>query len=38
MEYQETLHKASALREALTDGELPETSGVSPYAVDIPQR
>jgi para-aminobenzoate synthetase component 1 len=38
MEYQETLHKARALSEALTGVGLPETSGASPYAVDIPQR
>ena len=38
MEYQETLHKARALSDALAGGRLPEMSGVSPYAVDLPQR
>lgn len=38
MEFQETLHKARALSEALAAGELLPKSAVSPYAVDIPQR
>ncbi len=38
MEYQETLHKARALSDALAGGRLHEMSGVSPYAVDLPQR
>jgi para-aminobenzoate synthetase component 1 len=38
MEYQETLHKARALTETLADTALSATNGVSPHAVDIPQR
>jgi len=38
MEYQETLHKARALSDALTGVGLPETSEVSRNAVDLPQR
>ncbi|MEE8347080.1 MAG: aminodeoxychorismate synthase component I [Dehalococcoidia bacterium] len=38
MEYQETLHKARALSEALTDSGPPWPNGVSAHAVDIRQR
>ena len=38
LEYQETLHKARALRDALSGGEPLNTGERSTYAVDIPQR
>jgi para-aminobenzoate synthetase component 1 len=38
MEYQETLHKASALRDVLIGSGLSDTNGVRHYAVDISQR
>ena len=38
MEYQETLHKARALSETLTDSGLSGTSGASAHAVDLRQR
>ena len=38
MEYQETLHKARAQRDAITGSGSPATDGVRRYAVDISQR